>query len=60
MKTLTLGTGKKKRTWKLSEKEFAEFEARFEENEEIDMSNVDLSNFKLTLVEPPVRKPVTK
>ena len=37
--TLTLGKGKTKRQWKLSEAEFAEFESRFEECELIDLSD---------------------
>ena len=53
---LTLGRGKNKRQWELTDEEFARFEAMFEESELIDTSDIDLSSFKLTLVDPPVRK----
>ena len=50
---LTLGRGKNKRQWELTDEEFEEFEMRFEESELIDMSNFDISEMKLTLVDPP-------
>ena len=54
--TLTLGTGANKRQWKLSEKEFKQFERMFEEAELIDISRFDPSKIKLTLVEVPQRR----
>ena len=48
---LTTGKGKNKRSWELTEEEFAEFALRFEENELIDVSK--LKDFTLTPVENP-------
>lgn len=53
---LTLGKGKNKRQWELTDEEFARFETMFEESELIDTSDIDLSDFKLTLVDLPVKK----
>lgn len=53
---LTLGKGKNKRQWGLTDEEFARFEAMFEESELIDASDIDLLGFKLTLIDPPARK----
>jgi len=53
---LTLGKGKNKRQWELTDEEFARFETMFEESELIDTSDIDLSDFKLTLVDTPVKK----
>ena len=49
---LTTGTGKNKREWELTKKEFEEFELMFEENELIEMPE-DFSGWNITLVEPP-------
>lgn len=52
--TLTLGKGKNKREWRLSEREFREFEFRFEERELIDISEWDsLANLTLVKVDVP-------
>ena len=51
-KILTLGKGKNKREWELTEEEFREFECRFEENELIEIGPEFLKG-KLTLVDPP-------
>ena len=52
-KTLTLGKGKNKRQWELSDDEFEIFETMFEENELIDFSAINFSKCKLTLAEFP-------
>ena len=52
---LTLGRGKNRRQWELSDEEFARFEMMFEECELIDMSGFDISKMKLVLTEPPKR-----
>jgi hypothetical protein len=44
---LTLGRGKKKRQWSLTDSEFEQFELMFEESELVDMSDFDPSNFTL-------------
>ena len=56
---LTMGRGKNKRQWELSDEEFEDFERQFEECELIDMSNFDPSKMKLTLTPPPARTPKT-
>ena len=50
---LQLGKGKDKRQWSLSEEEFEEFEALFEECELIDLSDFGLDSpaFTLTISE---------
>ena len=53
---LTLGKGKNKRQWALSDEEFEHFEAVYEECEMINMSDFDPSKMKLVQVDAPVRK----
>ncbi len=59
MKTLTLGRGKSKRQWQLSDEEFRNFELRYEENELVDMSSFDIGKMKLVETEPPVIVTIT-
>ena len=50
---LTVGRGKTKRQWRLTDEEFADFESRFEERELIDAPDIDASKLKFTEVKPP-------